>query len=291
MSSDFGGDAMSDDSTLPAWFREAFEQALAQLGWRLVRWQEKEAIVADSKSSETSYGLENILRLTASLPEDQRLDRIVEHLNQVNSIRDPGSLNGVRERLFPRLRAPLEDEKLNAELWSTPFQDTGLICVLVVDSPQAVTYVTRDMVEESGRPGEDWFHLAVDNLRIVTSAEQIVEVANDLFGVGTADSLDAARGLLLEWFVPNPDPNGYIVSVPNRDRLYFFPVGDSPFDNRFARQLIQTLKDHQEGAYAICDSIFWVHDGDWELIEWEWDGKELFVDQPEQLKALLGEGS
>jgi hypothetical protein len=77
----------------------------------------------------------------------------------------------------------------------------------------------------------------------------------------------------------------------NRDRLYFYPVGNSPFDSRFAQLLIQTLKDHQEGAYAICDSIFWVHEGDWELIEWEWDGKELSVDQPQRLKALLGEES
>ncbi len=281
---------MSDNSMLPEWFRGAFTEALTRLGWRLVRWQAKEAIVADSKSAETSYGLENILRLTAALPQEKRLERIVEHLNQLNSMREPGSLNGVRERLFPRLRAPVEDDKLAAALWSIPFQDTGLICVLVVDNPQAVTYVTQKMVEESGQPGEDWFHLAVDNLRIVTRAEQIVEVEDGLLAVGTADSLDAARGLLLDWFVPSPDPNGYIASVPNRDRLYFFPVGDSPFDERFARLLIQTLKDHQQGAYAISDSIFWVHDGDWERVKWEWEGQKLFVEQPERLKALLGEG-
>src|SRR5436190_16789382 len=89
---------VSDQSTLPAWFRDAFEQALTRLGWRLVRWQERSATVADSKSANTTYGVENILRLTAALPEDRRLDRIVEHLNKVNSIREPGSLGGARER-------------------------------------------------------------------------------------------------------------------------------------------------------------------------------------------------
>jgi hypothetical protein len=281
---------MSDESALPDWFRDAFQQALDELGWRLVRWQEKQAVVTDP-SGEKTYGMENILRLTAALPEEQRAARIVEHLKQLNSIRHADSLSAVRERLFPRLRAPLEDEQLAAELWSMPFQDTGLICVLVVDNPQAVSYVTRDMVEESGRPGEDWFRLAVDNLRVVTSAEQIVEVDDrGLLAVGTADTLDAARGLLLEEFVPDPDPRGYIASVPNRDRLYFYPVGNNPGDNRFARLLIETLKDHQEGAYAICDTVFWVHDGTWHRVEWEWDSETLLIGFPPPLKALLAEG-
>jgi hypothetical protein len=260
------------DEKVPEWFRTAFVQALATMGWRLVRWEAQAAIVADSKSAESCYGLENLLRKTAKLPHDQRAAKIVEHLKQLDSIRPANSLNAVRERLLPRLRQPLDDPELAGELWSMPFQDTGLICVLVVDSPEAVHYVTVDLVAESGRSGEEWLDLALDNLRAITSADQIVEVEEGpLYAVGTADSYDAARGMILEEIVPEADPHGYIVSVPNRDRFFFYPVADQPLDRRFASLLIQTMKEHQQGAYAICDRAYWVHEGEWHEVGWDWD--------------------
>src|SRR5262249_15102401 len=157
---------------------------------------------------------------------------------------------------------------------------TDLVCVMVVDYPNAMTYVTRDMVEESGRPGEEWLELAIDNLRLITRPDMVLGDPRDLLGIGIADAYDSARALILEEMVEEPDPCGYILSVPNRDRVFFYPVGENPFDNRFARLLIQTLKEHQQGVYAISDAIYWVHKGVWRPIDYWRNGETLFVGAP-----------
>jgi len=277
---------MSADPALPGWFLEAFVQALARMGKQLVRWEGDTAVVKAEKGA-LRFGLENVYRKTLAVPEEQRVGRIVEHLKNLQNVGSVSSLAAARERLFPRLRTPIEEE-LARKLWWIPFQDTGLIVILVIDHPDAMTYVTRKMVEESGRSAEDWLDLATDNLRLITSSDLIVEVDDaGLLAVGTADAYDAVRGLLLEQFVPDPDPQGYIASVPNRDRLYFYPVAGNPFNERFAQILIETMKEHQHGSYAICDTVFWIHQGEWHEVTWNWDGENLTVGCPEGLKALL----
>src|SRR5262245_36269098 len=114
---------MANKPTLPAWFLDAFQQALAQLGWRLLRWEGNTALVAHAqpkagRSEESHYGLENVYRKTTDVPDEERVPRIVEHLTNLRNVRPLSSLATARERLYPRLRAPVEDETLARELWS-----------------------------------------------------------------------------------------------------------------------------------------------------------------------------
>jgi hypothetical protein len=236
--------------------------------------------------------MDNILRRAQGLPEEGRVEVLAGHLRSTNSVTPPASLSGARERLLVRLRPPLEDDALAEALWTAPLGDTGLVQVLVVDFPDAMNYVTKDMIEGSGRTGEEWLAYALDNLRAVTNPEQVVTLEDEsgVLGCGTGDAYDAARALVMGSLWPDAAPYGFLLSVPVRDALLFYPIDEDMMDGRFPELLIATLKMHQNEPYPISDKLFWVMDDEWEEVGYEYADGTLTAELPATLREMLEDG-
>jgi hypothetical protein len=274
---------------VPDWLVRVLSEAVGRLGWQHAGWDGEMAVLIDDKGRESNFGLENIERRLEPLPEEERVNRLVQHLRGLQSVRPPSSLAAARERLLVRLRPAFEDDDVSKHVWSAPLGETGLIHVLVIDQPDAMTYVTNDMIEGSGRTGEEWLTFALENLRAVTSSDLLVELDEDT-GVamcGSGDAYDAARALVLDKLFDEPAPLGFILSVPTRDRLLAYPVDENFLDSRFVTLLIATLGMHMKEAYPISDGLFWVHDGEWESIGYEYADEELTAELPPGLQSVL----
>lgn len=274
----------------PDWLIVLLDQAVRRLGWRQTGWIDGMAVLVDDRGEESRFGLDNVERRLAHLPDDERLDRLEQYLRGLRSVRPTDDLAAARERLLVRLRPDFEEGDLSKHVWSAPLGETGLIQVLVIDHPDAMAYVTHDMVEGSGRTGEEWLAFALDNLRAVTEPGLLVELeeGDGVMVCGTGDAYDAARALVLERLFDEPEPAGYVVSVPTRDRLLVYPVDADLIGNRFVQMLIATWEMHLRDPYPISDGIFWIHDGEWEPIDYEYrEGGELSATLPFGLSELL----
>ncbi len=280
---------MSDGGPLPEWFVREVELALARLGWTLKAWEGRTANVRDDKGKDSQYGMDNLLRRALGWAEEGRVEKLAAHLRSTNSVTPPASLSAVRERLLVRLREPFRDDAIEGSVWSSPLEGTGLVQVLVVDFPEAMNYVTRDMIEGSGRTGEEWLAFALDNLRAITGPEMVVTLEDEcgVFGCGTGDAYDAARGLVMERLWPDAAPHGFLVGVPTRDALLFYPVDEELLDRRFTELLIATIKWHDKEPYPISDKLFWVQGGEWEEVCWDYTDGKLTASLPCGLRELF----
>jgi len=280
---------MSDEGPLPDWFVREVEEALRSLGWTLKGWEGRAALVRDDKDKESRLGMDNLLRRAQGMEEDGRVERLATHLRSTNSVTPPASLSGARERLLVRLREPFHDDAIEGSVWSCPLPGTGLVQVLVIDFPEAMNYVTRDMIEGSGRTGEQWLAFALDNLRAVTNPEMVVTLEDEcgVFGCGTGDAYDAARALVMDRLWPDGAPHGFLLSVPTRDVLLFYPVDEELLDRRFPELLVATTKWHQNEPYPISDKLFWVQGGRWQEVAWDCDDGQLSATLPGGLRELF----
>jgi hypothetical protein len=279
----------------PDWLLKAMEDAAAKLGWRYGGVDDSGMVVlTDDSGQESRYGLQNLERRLAPLPPGDRVERLIQHLRSLRTVRPASSLAAARERLLVRLRPAFDEgDEVGTHVWCEPVGDTGLVQVLVIDHPDAMTYVTHDMIDESERSGEEWLAFALDNLRAISDGKSLVDLGEEtgVFVGGVGDAYDAARALILDDLFDPPSPNGYLVAVPARDRLLVYPVDPEMLDERFPGLLIATLEMHADQPYPISDGIFWVSGAEWEPIGYEYADGELTVELPEGLRDLLeGEG-
>ena len=143
---------------------------------------------------------------------------------------------------------------------------TPLAINLVIDSDEYMTYVTQGMVEASGDSADAWLAVGVANLRDATPDDWLGTFHEEtgMLGGHAGDSYDAARALVLEEF-GEPSPAGWLVAVPARDWLFALPVTRESLPGV---PLLKVLaqKSYAEDAYPICDEVFWVRAGVWELL-------------------------
>src|SRR5580704_15657426 len=130
--------------SVPDWLAEVLTEAVRRLGWRHTGWDGGMAILVDESGEESKYGLENIERRLAPLPDETRIVRMFQHLRGLRSVRPTSDLAAARERLLVRLRPEFDQDEVTRHVWSAPVGATGLIQVLVIDHRDAMTYVTRD---------------------------------------------------------------------------------------------------------------------------------------------------
>jgi uncharacterized protein YtpQ (UPF0354 family) len=279
--------------SVPQWLLDTFAQAAERLGWQYKGLDDESmAVLVDDKGHEAKYGLQNIERRLAPLPDDQRVDKLLHHLRQLTSVHPVSDLAAARERLLVRLRPAFDEgDELGQHVWHQPLGETGLVQVLVIDYPDAMNYVTNDMLTDSGRTGEQWLTFALENLEAISERDNWLPLqdAPGLYLCNHGDAYDAARALLLDQVYHEPAPRGYLVGVPSRDRLLVYAVDDRALDRRFPDLLIATLGMHQNEPYPISDGLFWVYEGQWEAIGYDYQDGQLSIALPADLADLLGE--
>jgi hypothetical protein len=280
-------------SPYPEEFLLAFDEAVRRLGWQVRRWEGGGVECLDETGKECTFGLANVYRLLRGVEESQWPAFLAGHLRRVRAAlgeaTEDGGLHELADRLMARIGPPFNLGAEGKGPWSQPLDDTGLVVNLVIDCTETMRYVTGEMVRESGRPGSAWLDIALENLRGRTSPDQLemVEEVGVLLCT-TGDAYDAARALVVEYLLPEYAERGYLLSIPNRDRLLLLPVEAEALARLHILQFA-ARQSHAEAPYPISDEVFWVRDGVWRRFGIEFKDGTLSVTPPPEFAEVLEE--
>jgi hypothetical protein len=274
----------------PESFLRAVEQAVAQLGWRMEGWTEGGLAVADERGR-GSYGLENLYRRVREADEAEWPELIANHLARVEAgmarAKADEDLHSVAHRLLVRISRPFDSAELAEKVWWQPLGSAGVVAVLVVDRPETMSYVTRDMVEESGRAGAEWLEVALDNLRNRTSPEMLEPIGEDTAVqlCCTGDAYDAARALVLDRLLPEAE-HGALIAVPNRDRLLVLPLEPAALGQVHLLKAV-AVQSFREAPYPVSEEVIWTDGQEWHRIDVELRDGTLRLGMPNELADVL----
>ncbi len=282
----------------PGTFLLAFREALAALGWQATRWLGEAVACTDAEGREQVVGLENLYRRAKRTERAEWPELIAEFLRtgQEAPIDDPPQdLAAVAEQLLVRIGPPVSPRSGAPPVWSKEIEGTPLCANLVVDFPQSMFYVTEDMVENSGKSGEDWLETALANLHARTPAEWFTTIHEDsgLRQSSVGDAYDSSRVLLLDALLPESAEYGCLVALPGRDELLVLPV-TGPALPYLPLLKVVAAKNHKNAPYPITDEVYWIQSGTWRRFGIEMRENQANVQPPPEflpiLEALMPDG-
>jgi hypothetical protein len=273
----------------PEAFLQAVREALAALGWAARGWDDDAGTLAvtDAAGRDSTLGLDNIWRRCRDADPSLWVAGVRHHLEQLS--RDtpdlPASLAEAADRLLPRLRkAGGEAEQ---QMWALPLGG-DIQAHLVIDNPEAFTYVPASLVESSGEAGDAWLERAVANLRARTPAgylRTLSEESGILCG-DSDDAFDAARALLQGELVPDAAEVGCFCAVPTRDVLLALPLRRESFTKLHLLKRIAE-RAYSERPYPISDEVFWARGWEWQRVPILMQDGNVRIAPPEELAEIM----
>lgn len=149
-----------------------------------------------------------------------------------NRQQQPQLLTGERNKDLARLRPRLvtaeflkqAQEHLRQELPHTSFYATGLNVAYVLDNPEAVAYVTKDIVTQLRLTEMALYEIAVSNLKKTFSQDNIKKLVTNkgINVIKLGDGHDASRLILLPGCLAEGEE--IAVTIPDVDTLSICPV-------------------------------------------------------------------
>jgi hypothetical protein len=276
----------------PGTFLLAFREAIAELNWEVRRWKGHLVECVDAEGNERIVGLENLYRRARQIDRAEWPALAAEFLRTAGNIDDtlPEDLACVAEQLLVRVGPPIQSMPNEARVWSQELDATGLHLNLVIDYPDRMFYVTAELVERSGKPGQEWVKQALANLQARTPSEslQVIHDETGLMSCDVADAYDSSRALILDALLPDCREHGCFVTIPGRDHLLVLPVG---LESLSSVHLLKVLaeQNYKSTPYAISDQVYWVRHGVWRLFAIEMEGEKVTVTPPEEFVEVLRE--
>jgi hypothetical protein len=275
----------------PGTFLLALREALADLGWQVQRWLGDSVECTDAEGREQVVGLDNLFRRARQRDRADWPELVGEFLKsgQLAPIDDPPqNLAEVVEQLRVRLGPPLTARGKGPVVWSQPIAGTPLFINLVIDFPQSMFYVTQELIDQSGEPGEKWIELALGNLQKETPAEcfALVHDESGLRQSSVGDAYDSSRALLLDVLLPESRENGFLVAIPGRDELLVLPVTSAALPFLPLLKMI-AQKNHKNAPYPISDDVYWIQDGVWRVFQIEMQNDQVNIQPPPEFLPLL----
>ena len=146
---------MDEDAFQQAFLR-AFRRAAAQRGLSIVQWLDDGVECRDAQGETSTLGLQNIAR-TCRQHEPADWPDIIAHFLQNVGPGEldelPDDLDAVADQVLPRLGAPLSSPDAQERIWWKKLDPERVWLNLVIDYPTRMAYVTREMMERSGKTG------------------------------------------------------------------------------------------------------------------------------------------
>jgi len=274
----------------PGSFLLAVREGLAQAGWQPRKWLGPAVECLDQNGREQVLGLENLYRRLRGEERTEWPKLIVEMLHNVPvEASETTALGDVAERVLVRLGPPMsrlgDPEK---EVWFQPLLGKHFGLTLVIDHPNAMSYVNQGQLAASGEDAATWLERALENLRQRTprDAAQVVHEESGLLQCQIGDAYDSSRALILDWLLPEHQENGCFVAVPGRDQLLVLPVDKRALEFVAWLRMI-AAKTHQTVPYPISPDVFWVQVGVWRPFGIELGGDKIVVTPPPEFEAVL----
>jgi hypothetical protein len=274
----------------PGSFLLAVREGLAEAGWTPRKWLGPAVECLDQSGHEQVLGLENLYRRLRGEDRTQWPKLIVEMLHNVPvEAVQTTSLSDVADRVLVRLGQPVsrlgDPEK---EVWFQPLLGKHFGLTLVVDHPNAMSYVNQGQLAASGEDAATWLERALDNLRQRTppGALHVVHEESGLLQCQLGDAYDSSRALILDTLLPAQRENGCFVAVPGRDQLLVLPVDKRALEFVAWLRMI-AAKTHQTVPYPISPDVFWVQGGAWRPFGIELASEKIVVTPPPEFEAVL----
>src|SRR5262249_40676741 len=163
------------------------------------------------------------------------------------------------DQLLVRLGATFTGAPELQRPWAEPLGETGLELQIVIDYPERMIFVPKQMMQDSGKAADEWVKLGLQHLRERTP-EDWFQVLDQDWGLRVATvgaSYDAARALILEELLPESAREGNWVLPLGRDRLFWIPTGLARVHHI---HLLKVLSDNKYATvpYPISGEVFWV---------------------------------
>jgi len=276
----------------PGTFLLAFREAAAGMGWHIRRWAGDMVECADADGKDHVIGLENLYRRARRAPREDWPGLVTEFLRTVRLAEAedslPASLDPVAGQLLVRLGHPLKVIPPAARVWSLPLAGTALCVNLVVDYPNRMSYVTEQLVTDSGRPGGDWLEHGLANLQARTPADwfRVMHEESGMLLASVGDAYDSSRALIVDRLLPEATADGYFVAVPGRDELVVLPVTAKAMPHVHLMKVLAD-KSYKGVPYPISDEVFWVRAGTWRPFPIEVRGQEVTLQPPPEFGEIM----
>jgi hypothetical protein len=279
----------SGPSRYPGTFLLAFREAAASLKWEVRRLRGATVECVDDKGRQQVVGLENLYRRARREERSTWPELIAGFLGSVPTEQlenPPAGLAEVADRLLVRLGQPL-GKAADLEIWFQPLVEPDLGLNLVIDYPQSMSYVSRQMVDDSGQPASAWVERALANLAAQTPPDclRLVDADSGLRHCAVGDAYDSARALLLAQLLPEAT-DGCFVAVPGRDDLLVLPVTAAGLAHVPMLKAVAE-KNHPSAPYSISNEVYWVKDGKWHLFQIVMKGENVTVQPPQEFLEVL----
>jgi hypothetical protein len=288
------GPGSGQPARYPGTFLLAFREAVASLRWQVRRWRGDVVDCLDTEGEEHMVGLENLYRRARREDRSRWPDVIRDFLTKVRAAETTATaatdLTAVADRLLVRLGQPFAGLPGSMKVWSQELAGTSLSLNLVIDHAETMSYVTEQMVAESGRPGEEWLEQALVNLRARTPDDCFTTIHEEsgMLLCSVADAYDSSRALLLDDLLADTSERGCLVALPSRDELLVLPIS-APALPYLHLMKVLAEKNYKTAPYAISDDVYWVHQGTWRLLPIEMRGNDLVLRPPPEFIEILDE--
>lgn len=275
----------------PGTFLLALREAFRRLKWDARKWLGDAVECTDANGREQLLALENLYRRVRPVERAAWADVLVEFLEQIPDealTNPPASLEEVADRVLVRLGPPFAAQEPPAEVWSHRVAGSLIVATLVVDYPNSMSYVTAQMITDSGHDGEYWLGQALANLRTNTPAGALTEAhaESGLLHCEVGDAYDSSRALILDDLLPESAGDGFFVAVPGRDHLLVLPVcARSLAFLPWLRSI--AIRTHKTLPYPISAEVFWVRAGQWLHFPIEVQGDKALVNPPTEFVDVL----
>lgn len=227
--------------------------------FQVTGYRGKALLLRTPNGAEGTWNLDKIIKEIALLPnrEDtiEKRREIFRHfanalLPQFLESDSPMVFSQVRDRILPRLVQPewLASTPADADVPSVPIEGLDLLAVYVLDSPDAVRYLTGKDMTDLGLDLDELHELALENLRDRFPEDVIDRVlrGNNLVTVKCMDSYDATRLLVVPERLEGEDQ--LIALIPDRDTLTLL---STPTDEHW--ESVRELARVPSGDHALLN--------------------------------------
>jgi hypothetical protein len=276
----------------PGTFLLALREAAAGLGWQVQRSLGAAVVFLDADRHERTVGLDNLYREARRVPREEWPGLMAEFLAAALAAEGeadlPKDLASVGERLLVRVGRPLVGLPEGLRTWAQPIAGTDFVQNLVIDYPHSMSYVTEELVADSGKPAAVWLERALANLRDRTpdDAVAVIHEPSGLRLCAVGDAYDSARVLLLDALLPENADLGSFVALPCRDELLVLPVTAPGFAQIHLLHLL-AAKSFASDPYPISEQVYWVRGGVWHPFGIEVGEKNVNVRPPPEFLTIL----
>jgi hypothetical protein len=245
------------------------------------------------------YGLQNLAQLCHGQPQEQWADIIAKHFTGMEeSQREMSSIpmddyNAVRDHLAIRLYPQdfLDEESFDRLI--TREDIPGIRTTLVLDSPHAVSTISREAASVWQQSDAALFDQALKNLNqqveVVDHVEVLGEEGLRLSLLSGSNFLTSSHALNL-----HRRPNwigkvGTLVGIPTGSCLIGLPI-----ENRQAIVAIQYLipliaKACMDGPNSVSHRLYWLQtNGTWMDLTWREENDSIVFTPPEEFTEAIG---